>query len=135
MYAWIAQFEPAKSITAPIDTDLQETKTLATRSTRFKSLGALWPLMRDPRIPFWAKAAIPAVAAAYVISPVDLIPDFLVGAGQIDDIGVMLLAASATVAVLQKFFANQEPEPEPVRVRTDDAGMPGPVYDASFRVK
>ena len=108
---------------------------MSTRTSRAKNLGALWPLMRDPRIPFWAKAAIPAVAAAYVISPVDLIPDFLVGFGQLDDIGVMLLAASATVAFLQKFFANQQPEPEPVRVRTNDPERDGPIYDTSYRVK
>ncbi len=108
---------------------------MSTRTSRFKSLGALWPLLRDPRIPFWAKAAIPAVAAAYVISPVDLIPDFLVGVGQLDDIGVMLLAVTVTVAFLQKFFATQQPEPEPVRVRTDGSERDGPIYDTSYRVK
>lgn len=113
----------------------QEPVYVGTRTTRFKSLGALWPLMRDPRIPFWAKAAIPAVAAAYVISPVDLIPDFLIGAGQLDDIGVMLLAASATAAFLQKFFANQQPEPEPARAQTTEPSSTGPIYDASYRVK
>jgi uncharacterized membrane protein YkvA (DUF1232 family) len=91
--------------------------------------------MRDPRIPFWAKAAIPAAAAAYVISPVDVIPDFLVGIGQLDDIGVILLAATATVAFLQKFFANQQPEPEPARVRTTESEAGGPYYDANYRVK
>lgn len=106
---------------------------MSSRTTRFKSLAALVPLLRDPNIPFWAKAAIPALAAAYVISPVDLIPDFLVGAGQLDDMGVILLAASATAALLQKFFANQ-PEPEPARVRTDTP-QDGPIYDADFRVK
>jgi uncharacterized membrane protein YkvA (DUF1232 family) len=106
---------------------------LSTRPSRFKNLWSLWPLMRDPRIPFWAKAAIPAVAAVYVISPVDLIPDFLVGVGQLDDIGVMLLAATATVAFLQRFFAI--PEPEPVRVRTNDTEHDGRIYDTSFRVK
>lgn len=108
---------------------------MSTRTTRLKDLAALWPLMRDPKIPFWAKAAIPAIAAAYVISPVDLIPDFLVGVGQLDDVGVMLLAATATVAVLQKFFASQQPEPEPVRVRTTDDPGSGPIYDTTFRVK
>lgn len=91
--------------------------------------------MRDPKIPFWAKAAIPAVAAAYVISPVDLIPDFLVGVGQLDDIGVILLAATGMVAILQKYFVNQQPEPEPVRVRTTDRSASGPIYDANYRVK
>lgn len=108
---------------------------MKTRTTRLKSMTALWPLMRDPKIPFWAKAAIPAIAAAYVISPVDLIPDFLLGAGQIDDIGVILLAASASVAFLQKFFANQEPEPEPARARTAESRGGTNIYEANYRVK
>ena len=98
-----------------------------------KSMTALWPLMRDPKIPFWAKAAIPAIAAAYVISPIDLSPDFLVGVGQIDDIGVILLAATASVAFLQKFFANREPEPQPAR--SSDSQNASTIYEANYRVK
>ena len=96
---------------------------------------ALFPLLRDPKIPFWAKAAIPAIAAAYVISPVDIIPDFLLGVGQIDDIGVILLAASASVAFLQRFFANQEPEPEPARARASEPENASTIYEAKYRVK
>lgn len=108
---------------------------MKTRTTRLKSMAALWPLMRDPKIPFWAKAAIPAIAAAYVISPVDLIPDFLLGVGQIDDIGVILLAATASVAFLQRFFANQEAEPEPARVRTDEPRNSTGIFEADYWVK
>jgi len=106
-----------------------------TRTTRLKSMTALFPLMRDPKIPFWAKAAIPAIAAAYVISPVDIIPDFLLGVGQIDDIGVILLAASASVAFLQKFFGNQQPEPEPARARRAEPENASTIYEANYRVK
>ncbi|MCA9860144.1 MAG: DUF1232 domain-containing protein [Thermomicrobiales bacterium] len=108
---------------------------MATRTTRLKSMTALWPLFRDPSIPFWAKAAIPAIAAAYVVMPVDLIPDFLIGAGQIDDIGVILLAATATVAFLQKFFAGQQTEPEPARAHTSETESASNIYDATYRVK
>ena len=108
---------------------------MKTRTARMKSMTALWPLMRDPKIPFWAKAAIPAVAAAYVMSPIDLIPDFLLGVGQMDDIGVILLAATASVAFLQKFFANQEPEPQPARARASDSQNASTVYEANYRVK
>lgn len=46
-------------------------------------------LMRDPRVPVWAKA-IPVLAVLYVISPFDFLPDFALGLGQLDDIGIVL---------------------------------------------
>jgi uncharacterized membrane protein YkvA (DUF1232 family) len=125
---------PTRTTRSLQDSNSSGVATLATRTSRIKSLSALWPLMRDPRIPFWAKAAIPAAAAAYVISPVDFIPDFLIGVGQLDDIGVILLAATATAAFLQRFFGNQ-PQPEPARAQTSDAEYPGNIYDTRYRVK
>jgi uncharacterized membrane protein YkvA (DUF1232 family) len=46
-------------------------------------------LMIDRRIPLWKKA-IPVLALVYVISPLDLIPDVLIGLGQLDDLGILL---------------------------------------------
>ncbi len=48
-----------------------------------------WRLMKDPRVPGWTKA-IPVLGILYVISPFDFIPDFALGLGQLDDIGIML---------------------------------------------
>ena len=48
-------------------------------------------LRKDPRVPRRAKLAI-AVAAVWVISPIDLIPDFLPVIGALDDIVVVALA-------------------------------------------
>ncbi len=48
-------------------------------------------LMREPRI-HWAIKLIPVAAVAYVLSPVDLIPDFLIGLGQIDDVAILFAA-------------------------------------------
>jgi uncharacterized membrane protein YkvA (DUF1232 family) len=45
----------------------------------------VYHLLRDPRVPWTAKAAL-AGAAAYLASPVDLIPDWIPGAGYLDDI-------------------------------------------------
>lgn len=44
----------------------------------------LFALARDPRVPWYAKAAAVG-AAAYVASPVDLVPDALPVLGQLDD--------------------------------------------------
>lgn len=54
-------------------------------------LKLLTRLMRDPRVPIRKKAFIGAVMA-YVVSPIDLIPDFVVGLGRLDDIILVSLA-------------------------------------------
>jgi len=46
---------------------------------------------RDPRVPWYAKAGA-AAAAAYVLSPVDVIPDVLPVVGQLDDAWVVVKA-------------------------------------------
>jgi len=51
----------------------------------------VWRLMNDDRVPSWLKVVIPLVVGLYFFSPIDLIPDFLIGLGQLDDLGVVLL--------------------------------------------
>ena len=48
-------------------------------------------LRRDPRVPRRAKAAI-AFAGLYVLSPIDLIPEFVPVIGPLDDVVVVALA-------------------------------------------
>lgn len=45
----------------------------------------LWSLARDERVPTTAKI-VAGLAAAYVVSPIDLVPDFVPNVGRIDDI-------------------------------------------------
>ena len=56
-----------------------------------RTLRLVWRLLRDSRVPLFPKLIILA-AAIYVISPVDLIPDLILGLGQLDDLGVAMLA-------------------------------------------
>ena len=53
-------------------------------------------LMREPAVPAIVKA-VPAFAALYLVSPLDLIPDLLPLLGQLDDIGVVLLGVQAFI--------------------------------------
>lgn len=48
-------------------------------------------LVRDPRVPLQRKILVGAVLA-YVVSPIDLIPDFVVGFGRLDDLVLVSLA-------------------------------------------
>ena len=57
----------------------------------------LYYTAQNPNVPGWAKTVVVG-ALTYFISPVDAIPDVLVGIGFTDDLGV-LLTAIATVSV------------------------------------
>ncbi|HLY38961.1 MAG TPA: DUF1232 domain-containing protein [Candidatus Binatia bacterium] len=51
-----------------------------------------WRLFRDRRVSIWPKAMLVA-ALAYVVFPFDLIPDMIVGIGEIDDAVIFIAAA------------------------------------------
>ncbi|HEY7188477.1 MAG TPA: YkvA family protein [Vicinamibacterales bacterium] len=46
-------------------------------------------LLREPRVPTVLKV-LPGLAALYVVSPVDFIPDLIPGLGQFDDLAVLV---------------------------------------------
>jgi uncharacterized membrane protein YkvA (DUF1232 family) len=50
-------------------------------------------LFRDRRVPWWAKALLPALAL-YLAMPIDVIPDFIPVIGYLDDLVVVLLVAT-----------------------------------------
>lgn len=53
-------------------------------------------LLREPRVPFHAKA-VPVLAALYLVSPLDLVPDILPLVGQIDDVTLAVAALAVFV--------------------------------------
>ena len=83
---------PADSAAAP-QTSLREYALLAPRLVKL-----VWRLTRDPRVPARAKAVL-FVLVGYLASPVDLIPDFLPGLGQLDD---LVIAAFALDQILNR---------------------------------
>lgn len=72
-------------------------RSLERRAKKLKrQLWALFLSWKDPSTPFLAKAVI-AVAVAYAVSPIDLIPDFIPVLGQLDDL--LILPALIAVAI------------------------------------
>lgn len=72
-----------------------------------RDVKALWIAVRDPRVPWYAKALAGAVAA-YALSPIDLIPDFIPVLGYLDDLlivpaGIWLVVRLIPVALMAEF--------------------------------
>jgi uncharacterized membrane protein YkvA (DUF1232 family) len=70
-------------------------KTMLEKAKRWakalkRDVVALWIAARDPRVPLGAKVVAGAVAA-YALSPVDLIPDFIPILGYLDDLLIVPL--------------------------------------------
>lgn len=58
-----------------------------------------WGLSRHPKVRGKQRAALVA-AAAYVLSPIDLVPGFIPVAGQLDDVAAVLLGLSLAMRSL-----------------------------------
>lgn len=81
----------------PIGRFLKSAKTWA--KTIKRDVVALWIAARDPRTPVVAKIAAAAVAA-YALSPIDLIPDFIPVLGYLDDLVIVPLGIMLAVRLV-----------------------------------
>jgi uncharacterized membrane protein YkvA (DUF1232 family) len=64
-----------------------------------RDVTALYLAARDPRVPWYAKALALAVAA-YALSPIDLIPDFIPVIGYLDDVIIVPLGILLAVRLI-----------------------------------
>ncbi|HEY7023652.1 MAG TPA: DUF1232 domain-containing protein [Candidatus Limnocylindrales bacterium] len=78
---------------------------LAGRAPEYARL--LWSLVLDPRVPASRKALL-GIAGAYIVAPIDLVPDFIPIVGAIDDVAVMVLAIDVFLDGLPKDLVNEK---------------------------
>ena len=74
-----------------------------------RDVAALWLALRDPRVP-WVAKAVAAVVVAYALSPIDLIPDFIPVLGYLDDLllvplGILLAVRLIPADLMAEFRA------------------------------
>ena len=60
---------------------------------------ALYLAARDPRVPWYAKV-MAALVAAYALSPIDIIPDFIPVLGYLDDLILLPLGIAVVVRLI-----------------------------------
>ena len=97
-----------------------------------------WRLLKDARVPFWTKL-IPPAALAYVIFPVDIIPDVVLGLGQLDDIAVLLIGIKMFIDLAPEEVVREHLAALGARVKewrvVDEDGEPPTVIEGKFQAE
>ena len=100
--------------------------------TVFAELRLAWRLMREPRVPLVAKA-LPVLAALYVVSPLDFIPDVLPVLGQLDDLGILILSVKLFLRMCPSTAASFHAEAITSGRRFTPMNPADVVIDATYR--
>jgi uncharacterized membrane protein YkvA (DUF1232 family) len=93
-----------------------------------------WRLLRDPRTP-GALKLIPLLGLLYVIFPLDFIPDLFPGAGQLDDVAVILVALRVFLQLAGREEGGVKAGDAPDVGRAAVGGNQEGVVSASYRVR
>jgi uncharacterized membrane protein YkvA (DUF1232 family) len=113
---------------------------------RFKVLPQVWRsgrlalrLLRDPRVPTAAKVIFGATVL-YMLSPLDVVPDWLPVLGQADDLVVLMAGLNLFLRACPKWLVNQHEAALDGRGAPHDetrsaagGSAPGPTIDGQYR--
>lgn len=112
---------------------------------RFKILPQLWRtgrlawrLLRDHRVPMAAKLVLGATVL-YLVSPLDVVPDWLPGFGQADDLMVLLAGLNLFLRACPKWLVSEHEDELDGRGPGAGVGAPSrprpsdPPIDAAYR--
>jgi uncharacterized membrane protein YkvA (DUF1232 family) len=103
-----------------------------------------WRLFRDPNVTPLVRYGIPLLGLIYLISPIDIIPDALLGLGQLDDIAVIMLLTKLFISlapddIVAMYRQGGQPAAPAADADAQAAGNPPPaaddeVIDTEYRV-
>ncbi len=107
------------------------TDTVGAVARLINTLRLVFRLMKDSRIPTFPKLIIPA-AILYALSPIDLIPDMILGLGQIDDIAVLVFSVSLFIEMCPPDIVAEHRRA--LAAQTKSAVQEEDVVEGSYRV-
>jgi uncharacterized membrane protein YkvA (DUF1232 family) len=81
-------------------------------------------------VPVLPKLILPVVLV-YILIPVDILPDFVLGLGQLDDLALLLLAIKLFIVLCPSHLVREHLMELGVRV---EEWQPGEVIEGEFRI-
>lgn len=109
----------------------------STLSELIDNLQLAWKLVRDSRVSPWLRFGIPAVVGLYLISPIDFLPDGILGLGQLDDLAIIWVGLQMLLKLASPKIVDEYRKPSqgaPSTGRADAKPSDADVIDASYRV-
>ena len=91
----------------------------------------LYLAARDPRVPWYVKG-LAALVAAYALSPIDLIPDFIPVLGLIDDVILVPLGVFAVIKLAPRAVMAELRQAATLRTEAPGASWLGAVLVMAF---
>ena len=100
-----------------------------------RSARLVWRLLRDPRVATITKVVVPVLTAAYVLSPVDFLPDVVPALGQLDDLAILLLGTRLFIELCPPDIVRQHLEEIATgRPTRQSDGGEGEVVEGEYRI-
>jgi uncharacterized membrane protein YkvA (DUF1232 family) len=59
-------------------------------------------MFKDPHTPFRDKLMM-VLGVVYIVSPIDIIPDYIVGFGELDDLGVLIATVRLFIGAYNRY--------------------------------
>ena len=110
-----------------------------TTTNLIQELRIAWQLLRDGRVPGYAKVLPAVLVAVYVLSPIDLIPDPLFGPGQVDDVAILFLGLALFRAlvperIVKEYYSKMQGKTPSGTETPRPPAADGDYIDAEYRV-
>ncbi len=99
-----------------------------------------WRLFLDRRVPGLLKLVVPGLMGAYIVFPVDLLPDIFPIVGQLDDLAVFALAVRVFIELSPKEIVRElrmglwPPDVTPAPPSPSPDNKPEDIIDVDYRV-
>jgi len=123
---------PSPSTQQPVPVSPEETGVVVSWLRELiRQFRLAWRLFRDRRVP-WPPKLIPPLALLYVIAPIDILPDFSLGLGQLDDIAVVLLAVKLFIELCPTDVVREHLQALGAKIEEWEAGE---VIEGEFQVE
>jgi len=90
--------------------------------------------MADPRVSLLNKLLMPGLGLAYLLFPIDLLPDIFPGLGQLDDLAIILILMQLFIQFSPKEIVADHRQALRQRTPSPPTGDPESVVDADYQV-